>query len=134
MEYHTIRRGTDEGTGTANVGGFLPDAFARLLELRPWLAGRGDGDDLARSLEELAGPRPVQTEIPMTMQLVDDAESRDHSVTRAVIGRKYLDASTFVVVDASVAFQANEARHVRLELPFGLLDVRMHQRVLGRRA
>src|SRR4029077_18513770 len=44
--------------------------------------------------------------------LVDDPEGRDDPVAGPVVGREDLDAPPAVVVDAAVALEANEARHV----------------------
>src|SRR4029077_11875650 len=87
----------------------LPDGRASLFELASRLAGSGDGQDLARALSELAAPSPVEAQVAMTMQLVDDAQGGNHTVAGAVVSREDLNARVrLFAVDASVAFQAPE--------------------------
>ena len=49
------------------------------------LAGRRDGHDLAFALRQLAPPGPIQPQVPVAVELVEDAEGRDDAVSGLVV-------------------------------------------------
>jgi hypothetical protein len=66
------------------------------------------------------------------MWLVNDAECRDDTVARSIVSGEDLDASAAVVVDAPIALERHERRHVGLALALGGLNLAVGQLVKAR--
>jgi hypothetical protein len=93
VDDHVLAGGAGERSVAADVGRLAPDALQCHLELAAGLAAGGDGGELAATLLELAAPRPVEAQVTVAVELVDQGERRDDAVARPVVGRHDLDAA-----------------------------------------
>src|SRR4029077_1161788 len=81
----------DEGFLAFDRVALLADLGPGVLKLRSGLAGGGDGDDLPLALGQLASPGPVQTQVTMPVEFIDDAEGRNPPVSGSILGREHLN-------------------------------------------
>jgi hypothetical protein len=108
------RAGVDVAGPALDDRELLPDLLPRLLELAVDLASGAHRRHLARTLVELAAPRPVQGQVLVAVELVDDRVGEDDAVARPVVSGEHLDLGVDVGPVADLA-QAGQTLEQRLE-------------------
>jgi hypothetical protein len=94
MKHHPGTSSACVSAVSEDLGCLATNLLTNLLELGVWLPCRRDRSYLSPALARLAAPGPIETEIAMAVELVQQGKREDHTIASTLIGGEDLNPAT----------------------------------------